>query len=649
MNKSYPILITILLLFSLYVTAAVRTSAQSGNWNNAATWEGGSVPGASDDVIITAGHTVTTTNAAASAKLEVFGTFMYSTSGNLTINGDLVIQSSGVVNVFANATTGRTLIIKGNLINNGKIDASKGTSVITMAEPLNRQGTIISGGGDFDVIRTLNIQNKSGVTLNVAISVCNNLRLLNGVFYNASNLTLDNKDFGSGPSAASQIIITRSQEGSLDKPYTLGSSAALFVQYTANATGSPLQIVAGYEIPAPASGSASSSIARLTVDNSEGLVLSDNLTLTSSSTALILTSGVVTLPAGKALTITNTTVGATLIGEGTATSYVDGAIIVSASASTPQIRNIPIGYAGNNRKVVISGLKAAGSVNVAVKFYIEPSTIGATADGITLSNTCRWVGEVVSGELDSYTGISIDYHSDNNIDETVPPNIIAKSQTATGLYSSMGMGNSTATSINSANGIFKEFGYFSLAFNGTLPVELSSFSVKSENSKARIVWSTQSESNNKEFIIERSLDGETFSYLATIPGKGTYQGITNYLAYDQFPASGTNYYRLSQIDYNGRTTVYPVKAQIFDFEKDLTVLVYPNPVSEKINIRLANSRTQKADVSLLDANGTLRFRASNVDIQNGYQITNLSNLAKGIYIIQVKGSGFSKSKTVVVN
>ena len=71
---------------------ATITSAGTGNSNATATWVGGVVPDADDDVVIDSGHTVTQNANATFNSLALNGTFVASSSYSLTIDGE---NSSG--------------------------------------------------------------------------------------------------------------------------------------------------------------------------------------------------------------------------------------------------------------------------------------------------------------------------------------------------------------------------------------------------------------------------------------------------------------------------------------------------------------------------------------------------------------------------
>lgn len=164
------------------------TSAATGNWNAASTWTGGLVPSPFDSIVINTGHTVTLdANGISVDALNVLGTLNFgATPSSLTVTRLLNVESGGVVNVFE-GTTGKTLNVAGDIINNGNIDISVGT---TTAGVLNLNGTTlqtISGSGSFggaNVIRNLTINNTNPALPNINWLV-NNIKI-------AYNLTLTN-------------------------------------------------------------------------------------------------------------------------------------------------------------------------------------------------------------------------------------------------------------------------------------------------------------------------------------------------------------------------------------------------------------------------------------------------------------------------
>lgn len=89
----------------------------------------------------------------------------------------------------------------------------------------------------------------------------------------------------------------------------------------------------------------------------------------------------------------------------------------------------------------------------------------------------------------------------------------------------------------------------------TLPVTLSSFSGKRLNSSTNLLsWETEQEFNNDGFTVERSDDGQIFSSLKFIKGKGVSAQKTSYTYSDNGAGPFKRYYRLAQKDYDGKIT-----------------------------------------------------------------------------------------------
>jgi hypothetical protein len=104
---------------------------------------------------------------------------------------------------------------------------------------------------------------------------------------------------------------------------------------------------------------------------------------------------------------------------------------------------------------------------------------------------------------------------------------------------------------------------FDIVFGGTatldcsiLPVELFSFIATATESGVKLNWSCHSETNNSHFIVERTLDGINYEFLTRVEGAGTSTQPTMYEYIDVTAPAGTSYYRLRQVDYDGRETMY---------------------------------------------------------------------------------------------
>ena len=136
-----------------------------------------------------------------------------------------------------------------------------------------------------------------------------------------------------------------------------------------------------------------------------------------------------------------------------------------------------------------------------------------------------------------------------------------------------------------------------------LPVELSSFTGKKVDQQALLSWTTASEENNDYFTLERSSDGRNFSPLAEIEGQGTSFSAHTYEYLDQYPLSGTNFYRLKQTDLDGSFSYSAIVA--LDFRRGQTIQVYPNPVTGVFFIQSELVATAGFELEIIDASGRI--------------------------------------------
>ncbi len=177
------------------------------------------------------------------------------------------------------------------------------------------------------------------------------------------------------------------------------------------------------------------------------------------------------------------------------------------------------------------------------------------------------------------------------------------------------------------------YGVVSLAFNGfidgtTLEIDLLDFIVRNnEDDHVHISWSTASENNNQYYVVQRSQDNKSWTDIKRIEGAGTSQSFRHYSITDNNPLSGTSYYRLKQVDYNGEEFFSDVRAVHIDDRSEL--LVYPNPVKAGQHLNVISDHEEDADLFIFNIQGQLVMQAK---MKNGMSEINIDELQKGTYI-----------------
>lgn len=169
-----------------------------------------------------------------------------------------------------------------------------------------------------------------------------------------------------------------------------------------------------------------------------------------------------------------------------------------------------------------------------------------------------------------------------------------------------------------------------------VPVSLLYFTAtKGTNKTVNLNWSTVSEFNNDSFKIERSNDAIHFETIKTVASAGNSQTRVNYAAVDLHPFNGYNYYRLKQIDKDGRQTLTAIERIYFD-TNDFTATVWPNPTKDVVQVKINGSDIKNCRYQLFDMNGKIVAKG----IMNSPAVSiNLKNNPQATYILQIIKAG----------
>ena len=179
-----------------------------------------------------------------------------------------------------------------------------------------------------------------------------------------------------------------------------------------------------------------------------------------------------------------------------------------------------------------------------------------------------------------------------------------------------------------------------------LPVELLSFTAESKYNFVELSWSTASELNNDYFMIERSADAEYFTSIGRVKGSGTTNETRQYGFTDNNPAVGTSYYRLKQVDLDGRFEYSKTVAVKFDRSENL--IIAPIPVDNLMTVYFDAEISISSYLQIVNNKGTVVL-TEELEVFNGNNKLDIdvSGLLPGIYFVKVtEGNGNFYSKLI---
>jgi hypothetical protein len=180
-----------------------------------------------------------------------------------------------------------------------------------------------------------------------------------------------------------------------------------------------------------------------------------------------------------------------------------------------------------------------------------------------------------------------------------------------------------------------------------LPVTLTAFAASYQPSQGTLLrWATASESNSATFVVESQDDptASTWQPLAPVAAAGSSSTPRQYQSQDARPLAGTRYYRLRQLDLDGRVAYSPV-VSVSATATELAA--YPNPATGAVHLSGPLAPGTAAQVRLLDATGRCVASATGPAGQTAFDLP-LAGVPAGLYVLEWNGgAGRAHSRLVV--
>lgn len=185
-----------------------------------------------------------------------------------------------------------------------------------------------------------------------------------------------------------------------------------------------------------------------------------------------------------------------------------------------------------------------------------------------------------------------------------------------------------------------------------LPVELSAFTVSVKDAFVKLNWETKTEVNNFGFEVERKAggiesSGSQYEKIGFVNGSGNSNSPKNYSFTDKNAASGKYFYRLKQIDNDGKFEYSNVVEIDMGTPQEYTLNQnYPNPFNPSTMISFSVPVTAPVTLKIFDVLGNEVATLVNEQKPAGiYNIEfNASGLTSGIYFYQLKSESFTQTK-----
>ncbi len=641
-------------------------SRADGDWNNPNTWSkvshsGGAAsdfPG-SGDVVLIQGHEVRVDSTAGAADLTITvaddstalriegaaltvngevdmlnggnnfgGTIEIVNGGSLDVQDDMTLTRDGGANAFSLSLSQASTLVAGiDLV----LDANGGSSnqnLITLANSSSisiGQDLNLDYGGGTKILMTLNDTSSLSVARDIYLTATGDD--LVEIEMNDSTALHLGRDFERG-SPAYGILDCNGDA-------TMYYDGNTYLQNMADTLGSGTGDAFSYR--------------NVYINNSR--ITQPNITLEGQARVtgvLTLNDGIVQSTSSNILTVA---VGGSILG-GSAASYVDGPLTIGINTASSTTMNFYTGNSDDYRRV---DLTVDQSSATATAYTVEVMSATAQSLGYTLPGTVDLVSkqryynitQSPSTGLDDAT-VRLYYGVDDGVTDV--SNLTVVKDNGSSAWVDLGGTPSGSPTGDILSGSFTSFSAFALGnLNGgtnPLPVELVDFDVSRDDEEVLVSWKTASEQGNDYFIVERSADGKYFEEAGRRFAIGNSNELTTYSWRDKHPIEGISYYRLVQVDLDGRTKTFGVRSVEMPFASKMKL--YPNPNDGRGFTLSFETSAEMAKVRVYNSLGAIIYNSIIPNTTHMLRVDLDRQLPSGIYTVVYQNGASMEERRLVV-
>ncbi|QOJ27833.1 MAG: T9SS type A sorting domain-containing protein [Ignavibacteriales bacterium] len=188
-------------------------------------------------------------------------------------------------------------------------------------------------------------------------------------------------------------------------------------------------------------------------------------------------------------------------------------------------------------------------------------------------------------------------------------------------------------------------------FPGFIPVELVSFKAAASGNSVILSWETKTETNNSYFEVEKRTENTSFESIARLTGAGTSAQPVQYSYTDINAGTGTVYYRLKQVDFDGSVNYSSEVSADLSVPTEFSLSQnYPNPFNPSTTIKFGIPADARVLLELYSVTGEKVATLIDGDLSAGYHqyLLNASNLATGVYLYRLSAGEFSSVKKLML-
>lgn len=199
---------------------------------------------------------------------------------------------------------------------------------------------------------------------------------------------------------------------------------------------------------------------------------------------------------------------------------------------------------------------------------------------------------------------------------------------------------SSSTEFDNVANIFFDISNVNFSIGTPMPVTLVSFNAKlKQKNAALLTWETSSEVNNAGFEIEMSPDARNFVKAGFVDGNGDSKIAHQYQYSIGELTGGTYYFRLKQLDYDGKFEYSQIRSVEVTGTGDM-LSIYPNPTSGKLRFSPSKHQNQAFSIQITNQSGKVVLSLPpSTGYANDFEL-DATPFATGLYHITLQGANF---------